>query len=106
MYVNAYIPGFLGGTDSFRPPSSLRKASGRVNHPSLHENSSHSILFTDTYTQTGVMVTQKVNDQWTVQGALHAGTDMAPWYKGSLLSERVAFGGSHCRIITMRYTPG
>jgi hypothetical protein len=52
---------------------------------------SHSLLFTfDTYTQTGVMATLKLNDQWTVQAAAHAGTDMAPWYKGSLLTG--AFG--------------
>jgi hypothetical protein len=45
---------------------------------------SHSILFTfDTYTQTGVMATVMLNKQWTVQAALHAGTDMAPWYKGA-----------------------
>ena len=46
---------------------------------------SHSLLFTvDTYTQTGVMLTFKLSDQWTVQGVLFAGTDMAPWYKGAL----------------------
>jgi hypothetical protein len=46
---------------------------------------SHSLLFTyDTYTQTGVMLTVKLNDQWLVQGVLHSGTDMAPWYKGAL----------------------
>jgi Putative beta-barrel porin-2, OmpL-like. bbp2 len=46
---------------------------------------SHSLLFTfDTYTQTGIMFTFKLNDQWTVQAALHAGTDMAPWYKGAI----------------------
>jgi len=46
---------------------------------------SHSILFTfDTYTQTGVMGTLMLNKNWTVQAALHAGTDMAPWYKGAL----------------------
>jgi hypothetical protein len=45
----------------------------------------HSLLFTfDTYTQTGVMGTLMLNKQWTVQAALHAGTDMAPWYKGAL----------------------
>src|SRR5579871_3107340 len=45
---------------------------------------SHSLLFTfDTYTQTGVMLTFKLNDQWMVQGAIHSGTDMAPWYKGA-----------------------
>lgn len=46
---------------------------------------SHSLLFTfDTYTQTGVMATIMLNDQWTVQACIHAGTDMAPWYKGAL----------------------
>jgi hypothetical protein len=45
----------------------------------------HSILFTfDTYTQTGVMATVMLDQQWTVQAALHAGTDMAPWYPGSI----------------------
>jgi hypothetical protein len=52
---------------------------------------SHSLLFTfDTYTQTGIMTTFKLSDQWTFQAAVHAGTDMAPWYKGSLLTG--AFG--------------
>jgi Putative beta-barrel porin-2, OmpL-like. bbp2 len=46
---------------------------------------SHSLLFTfDTYTQTGVMLTFKLDDQWTAQAAIHAGTDMAPWYKGAI----------------------
>lgn len=46
---------------------------------------SHSLLFTfDTYTQTGIMFTVMLNENWTVQAALHAGTDMAPWYKGAL----------------------
>lgn len=46
---------------------------------------SHSLLFTfDTYTQTGIMFTMMLNQNWTVQAALHAGTDMAPWYKGAV----------------------
>lgn len=46
---------------------------------------SHSLLFTfDTYTQTGVMATIMLNKYWTVQACIHAGTDMAPWYKGAL----------------------
>lgn len=45
----------------------------------------HSLLFTfDTYTQTGVMATIMINENWTVQAAIHAGTDMAPWYKGAV----------------------
>jgi len=44
---------------------------------------SHSILFTfDTYTQTGCMFTFKINRQLLVQGAITAGTDMAPWSPG------------------------
>jgi hypothetical protein len=45
----------------------------------------HSLLFTfDTYTQTGIMATFMLNKQWTVQACIHAGTDMAPWYKGAI----------------------
>ena len=45
---------------------------------------SHSLLFTfDTYTQTGVMLTFKMDDQNLLQAGLHAGTDMAPWYVGA-----------------------
>ncbi len=52
---------------------------------------SHSILFTfDTYTQTGIMWTFKLNDQWNFQAVLHSGTDMAPWYPGALATG--AFG--------------
>jgi hypothetical protein len=47
----------------------------------------HSLLFAvDTYTQTGVMLTQRLNEQWNVQFAVHSGTDMAPWYKGSVFT--------------------
>jgi hypothetical protein len=45
---------------------------------------SHSLLFTfDTYTQTGVLMSAMLNKQWMIQAGLHAGTDMAPWYKGA-----------------------
>jgi hypothetical protein len=46
---------------------------------------SHSLLFTyDTYTQTGVMFSFQLNQFNMVQGAIHSGTDMAPWYPGAL----------------------
>lgn len=45
---------------------------------------SHSLLFSfDTYTQTGAMATLMLDDQWSVQAGIHAGTDMAPWYEGA-----------------------
>src|SRR5262245_32991886 len=46
---------------------------------------SHSLLFTiDVYTETGLMATVMLNKQWTVQAAIHAGADMAPWYEGAV----------------------
>jgi hypothetical protein len=45
---------------------------------------SHSLLFTyDTYTQSGVMFTFCLSQQWMFQCAITAGTDMAPWYPGA-----------------------
>jgi hypothetical protein len=45
----------------------------------------HSLLFTvDVYTETGVMWTVMLDPQWTVQAAIHAGADMAPWYDGAM----------------------
>ena len=50
----------------------------------------HSLLFTfDTYTQTGMMWTVMLNKQWTVQAAIHAGTDMAPWYPRAIADRHV-----------------
>jgi hypothetical protein len=44
----------------------------------------HSLLFTyDTYTQTGCMFSFQINERNMVQGAIEAGTDMAPWYPGA-----------------------
>jgi len=90
LYVNVYIPGFLGGTD-VRLGRWIACPDIETQYAPDNYMGSHSLLFTyDTYTNTGIMVSQKLNDQWMVQGVAHAGTDMAPWYKGSLLTG--AFG--------------
>jgi hypothetical protein len=45
----------------------------------------HSLLFTiDVYTETGLMSTVMLDKNWTVQAAIHAGADMAPWYAGAV----------------------
>jgi hypothetical protein len=45
---------------------------------------SHSLLFTyDTYTQSGIMLTFCVNNNWMFQVGITCGTDMAPWYPGA-----------------------
>jgi hypothetical protein len=86
VYANVYIPGFLGGTD-VRVGRWIACPDIETQYSLDNLMGSHSLLFAvDTYTDTGVMVSQMINQQWTVQAAIHAGTDMAPWYKGSLLT--------------------
>jgi hypothetical protein len=91
LYFNFYIPGFLGGTD-IRIGRWIACPDIETQYAPDNYMGSHSILFTyDTYTQTGVMLTQKIDDHWMVQGVVHAGTDMAPWYKGALWTGAFGF---------------
>jgi hypothetical protein len=84
QYVNLYVPGLLGGTD-IRVGRWIACPDIETQYSVNNYMGSHSILFTyDTYTDTGVMITQKINEQWIVQAAIHAGTDMAPWYPGAI----------------------
>jgi hypothetical protein len=46
---------------------------------------SHSLMFTyDCYTQTGLLSTIKLNDQWQVSAGIHAGNDIAPWNRAAI----------------------
>lgn len=90
VYVNFYIPGFLEGTD-IRIGRWIACPDIETQYAGDNYMGSHSLLFTvDTYTQTGVMLTQKLTDRQMVQAVIHAGTDMAPWYKGAVVTG--AFG--------------
>jgi hypothetical protein len=41
---------------------------------------SHSIFFDfDAYTQTGILFSTKLSNQWTIQYGVHSGNDTAPW---------------------------
>jgi hypothetical protein len=43
---------------------------------------SHSLLYTfDPYTQTGIVSTTKLSQNWQIQAELSAGNDVAPWIK-------------------------
>jgi hypothetical protein len=84
QYINVYFPGVAQG---------LIITAGRwIATPDIETQfapdnylATHSILFTvDVYTETGVMATVMLNKQWTVQTAIHAGADMAPWYAGAV----------------------
>jgi len=84
QYLDIYFPHFAQGT--------ILRIGRWIACPDIETQfapdnymGSHSLLFTfDTYTQTGVMATIMINKYWTVQACVHAGTDMAPWYKGAL----------------------
>ncbi len=84
QYVDWYIPGIAQGM--------IVRAGRWIACPDIETQfstdnylGSHSLLFTyDTYTQTGLMFTFKLSDQWMVQAGINAGNDMAPWYKGAV----------------------
>jgi hypothetical protein len=83
VYVETYIPGVAQGL--------ILRVGRWVATPDIETQfapdnymASHSLQFTfDTYTQTGAFATIMLDRQWTIQGAVHAGTDMAPWYQGA-----------------------
>lgn len=84
QYFNVYIPWIGEGTD-IRVGRWIACPDIETQYSVDNYLASHSLLFTyDTYTQTGVMVTTRINEQWMVQGVIHAGTDMAPWYPGAI----------------------
>jgi hypothetical protein len=84
QYIDVYFPGVAQGL--------IMRVGRWIACPDIETQfapdnymGTHSILFTfDTYTQTGVMATVMLNEQWTVQAGINAGNDMAPWYKGAI----------------------
>ncbi len=83
QYLDVYIPGIAKGM--------VVRVGRWIACPDIETQfapdnylASHSILFTyDTYTQTGVMLTFLLNEQWIAQIGIDAGNDMAPWYRGA-----------------------
>lgn len=48
---------------------------------------SHSTMFSvDPYTFTGLLAQVKIDDNWSVQAGVHAGSDMAPWSDSAALN--------------------
>jgi hypothetical protein len=84
VYLEAYIP-WIGEGASVRVGRWIACPDIETQWAPDNYMGTHSLLFTvDTYTQTGIMYSQRINEQWMVQAALHAGTDMAPWYPGAI----------------------
>jgi hypothetical protein len=77
-YVDLYIPALQGidiriGRYISLPDIEAQLAPNNYTY-------SHSLLYTfDAYTQTGINVTMKFNDHWTLQVGLSPGNDVAPW---------------------------
>jgi len=83
LYMDTYIPWVAQGL-TLRVGRWVATPDIETQFATDNYMGTHSILFTyDTYTQTGAMATVMLNRQWTVQGGVHAGTDMAPWYQGA-----------------------
>ena len=83
QYFEVYLPGITQGM-MVRVGRWIACPDIETQYAPDNYMASHSLLFTyDTYTQTGVMLSFMLNEQWMVQGAITAGTDMAPWYEGA-----------------------
>ena len=83
QYVEVYIPGITQGME-VRVGRWIACPDIETQYAPDNYMATHSLLFTyDTYTQTGAMFSFMLNDRWMVQGAITAGTDMAPWYEGA-----------------------
>jgi hypothetical protein len=84
LYFDMYIP-WIGEGGVFRVGRWIACPDIETQWAPDNYMGTHSLQFTvDTYTQTGIMYSQRLTEQWMVQAALHAGTDMAPWYRGAI----------------------
>ena len=79
MYVDLYFPHFGQGTDVrigryvSLPDIEAQLAPNNYTY-------SHSLTYTyDCYTQTGINMTTKLSNHWTVQAGLSGGCEAAPW---------------------------
>jgi hypothetical protein len=56
---------------------------------------SHSLLYTvDPYTQEGAMATVRLNKNWTIQGGVSVGNDVAAWYKHAVPNTYINAAGN------------
>jgi hypothetical protein len=80
VYLDFYVPKIFQGMNI----RIGRVISGPDIEAQLANNlmGSHSIVYGfDSYTQTGIFTTTKIDQQWTVQFGLSNGTDVALWQK-------------------------
>ncbi len=85
-YVMVYVPkvaqGMLLRIGRFISPADIEAQLSPDNYLATH-----SVMFSyDPFTETGVQSTIMLNKQWTVEFALDAGNDMAPWTTSSRLT--------------------
>ena len=79
MYMDFYVPNVAQGMN-IRVGRIISEADIEAQLAPNNPMSSHSLLYSfDPYTQWGVFSTIKLHDQWTVQGGIAAGNDVAPW---------------------------
>jgi hypothetical protein len=79
MYFDLYVPWVAQGMTvrigRYISPPDIEAQLAPDNYVATH-----SLLYAyDAYTQTGILVSVKLNKQWTVQGGIYGGNDVAPW---------------------------
>lgn len=79
-YVEGYFPGVADGMN-VRVGRYISIPDIEAQLAPNNYTYSHSLLYTyDPYTQEGVVATIKLNKNWTVQGEISGGNDVALWY--------------------------
>ncbi len=93
-YIEGYFPGVADGM--------ILRAGRYISIPDIEAQLApnnytytHSLLYTyDPFTQTGAIATVKLNKNWTVQGGVSFGNDVAGWYKQAVPSTYVNGAGN------------
>jgi len=83
-YIEGYFPGVADGM--------ILRVGRYISIPDIEAQLApnnytytHSLLYTyDPFTQEGAIATIRLNKNWTVQAGVHAGNDVAPWYRRSV----------------------
>ena len=78
-YVDVYIPWLADGVN-IRIGRYISVPGIEAQLAPSNYSYTHSLLFTtDPFTQTGILATVKLNNQWLIQAGLQASNDTAPW---------------------------
>ena len=104
MYVDLYFPHIGKGTD-VRIGRYISLPDIEAQLAPNNYTYSHSLTYTyDCYTQTGINMTTKLSNHWTVQGGLSGGCEASPWAPDHILTGNVCLAYTWSEARNQVYT--